>query len=482
MRHATYLINRIATRSLVQQTPYEALRGKRPNIEHLKVFGCTCYARTEAVGRRKLDDRSRVLVHLGIEPGTKAYRLLEPTSKKIIISRDVHFEEEKKWDWTTTVWNNNDGSVSEFEIELSPLQSNEDTTVINDEPVNKEQEEDNDDEGDDDNTEQTQTHVRRSSRVSTKPAYLEDYVLLSEVECERLLMIINNEPWDYNEAKDMKVWVDACKDEIFSIEKNQTWVLVDLPKGFKPIGLKWVFKIKRNADGSIHKYKARLVAKGYVQRHGIDYDEVFAPVARVETIRMIMAFAASKGWEIHHLDVKTAFLHGELKEEVYVSQPEGFEIKGNEDKVYRLNKALYGLKQAPRAWNVKLNRILHDLGFTRCSKEPSLYRKEEKKGLLLVCVYVDDLLVTGSQLESILEFKSEMGRKFEMSDLGKLTYYLGIEVRQHEGGIVLSQEKYALKILEDSKMLECNSVHIPMDVNLKLSKSDQEKSIDERQF
>ena len=114
--------------------------------------------------------------------------------------------------------------------------------------------------------------------------------------------------------------------------------------GFKPIGLKWVFKIKRNADGSISKYKSRLVAKGYVQRHGVDYEEVFAPVARIETIRLVIAIAASKGWEIHHLDVKTEFLHGELKEEVYVGQPEGFEVKGEKDKVYKLRKALYGLR------------------------------------------------------------------------------------------------------------------------------------------
>ena len=243
-----------------------------------------------------------------------------------------------------------------------------------------------------------------------------------------------------------------------------------------------MFKIKRNADGSISKYKARLVAKGYVQRHGIDYDEVFTPVARVETIRMVIALAASKNWEIHHLDVKTAFLHGELKEEVYVTQPEGFVIKGEETKVYRLHKALYGLRQAPRAWNVKLNQILKGLGFVRCSKEPSLYRKEENTGVLIVCVYVDDLLFTGSTLASIISFKTEMARKFEMSDLGRLTYYLGIEVSQSNGCITLSQDRYARKILEQTGTHNCNLTHIPMDVNVKLSKSPNEKSIDERDY
>ena len=162
-------------------------------------------------------------------------------------------------------------------------------------------------------------------------------------------MVINDEPWDFAEAKKLQVLINVCLDEISSIEKNNTWILVDLPKGVKPIGLKWVVKIKRNADGSIIKYKSRLVAKGYVQKHGIYYDEVFTPVAGVEAIRLVVSLAASSGWEIHHLDVKTAFLHGELKKEVFVSQPEGFVIVGQEGKIYKLRKALYGLKQAPRA-------------------------------------------------------------------------------------------------------------------------------------
>lgn len=214
---------------------------------------------------------------------------------------------------------------------------------------------------------------------------------------------MNEEPWSFTETRELKVWIEACEDELSSIERKKTCTLVDLPVGVKPIGLKWVFKIKHNSDGSVNKHKARLVAKGYVQRHGIDYDEVFAHVARIETVRFIIALAASKGWEIHHLDVKTAFLHGELKEEVYVTQPEGFISLGNEDKVYRLHKALYGLKQAPRAWNDKLNKILKELKFHKCLKEPSLYQKEEHGQLLVVAVYVDDLLITGSSLKSILE-------------------------------------------------------------------------------
>ena len=150
---------------------------------------------------------------------------------------------------------------------------------------------------------------------------MDDYILLAEVESERLLLLLNDKPWDYDEAKEEKVWRDVCQDEITSIIKNKTWDLVDLPSGAKAIGLKWVFKVKRNSDGSINKYKARLDVKGYIQRHGVDYEEVFALVVRIETVRFILALAASNGWKVHHLDVKTAFLHGDLKELVYVLNP-----------------------------------------------------------------------------------------------------------------------------------------------------------------
>lgn len=250
----------------------------------------------------------------------------------------------------------------------------------------------------------------------------------------------------------------------------------------KPSDSKWVFKINRNSDGSINRHKSRLVAKGYIQRHGIDFEEVFAPVARIETVRFIIGLAASNGWEIHHLDVKTAFLHGELKEDVYVKQPEGFVIEGSENKVYKLKKALYGLRQAPRVWNEKLNNVLERLKFTKCSKEPSLYHKRRGGNLRLVAVYVDDLLVTESSLELIVEFKKEMSKVFEMSDLGLLSYYLGIEVLQHKDGITLRQERYANRIFQETGMEESNLVHIPMDAGLVMSKAQDEASVDETEF
>lgn len=202
----------------------------------------------------------------------------------------------------------------------------------------------------------------------------------------------------------------------------------------------------------MNKHKARLVAKGYVQQKGVDFEDAFAPVARIETIRLLIAFAVTRGWEIHHLDVKMAFLNGDLNEEVYVNQPEGFEKKGKENRVYRLYNALYGLCQAPRAWNLKLDQVLKSMKFERCLKETSVYLKRSEDELLIIAIYVDDLFVTGSLRKIIDQFKEDMSIKFEMSDLGKLTYYLGIEVVQGDDGIVIKQEGYAKGILLDTKM------------------------------
>ncbi|KAG7558463.1 Zinc finger CCHC-type [Arabidopsis thaliana x Arabidopsis arenosa] len=499
IRHSTYLLNRVTTRALKDKTPYECFRGKMPTVGHIRIFGCIAYAKIDKQQLRKLDDRSRMLVHLGIEPGSKAYRLLDPQAQKVVVSRDVVFDETKGWNWKhSNLTKDGDRSfsitfhdygyhglrenVTNSETEHAETeQESRDHEVSDDDNDSNSGEETGYDEGNNENTESSipsPPALRRTERQITKPKYLEDYVLMAEEEGESLLLCLNNEPRTFYEANKSKEWIQACEDEIGSIEKHKTWDLVDLPEGAKPIGLKWVFKLKRNSDGSINKHKARLVAKGYVQQYGVDFEEVFAPVARIETIRLLIDLAASHGWEIHHLDVKTAFLHGELKETVFVNQPEGFEKKGSETKVYKLNKALYGLRQAPRAWNNKLNHILGELQFKKCSKEPSVYRKEIKEHLLVIAVYVDDLFVTGTSLDVIKRFKEEMSSKFEMSDLGKLTYYLGIEVIQHSDGIALSQNRYALKILEEAGMKECNSVRIPMDTGFKASKSEQEKEVD----
>lgn len=223
-----------------------------------------------------------------------------------------------------------------------------------------------------------------------------------------LCLVAVDEPDSVNEALDEACWKSAMDAELTAIRGNKTWEFTALPAGHRAIGLKWVFKVKRDPSGKILKHKARLVAKGYAERQGVDYDEVFAPVARMETVRLLLALAAHKGWQVHHMDVKSAFLNGDLIEEVYVHQPPGFVIAGEEGKVLRLHKALYGLRQAPRALYAKLDTSLSSLGFERSPLEHAVYRRSTAAGTLLIGIYVDDLIITGTSIDEITAFKEQM--------------------------------------------------------------------------
>jgi hypothetical protein len=240
--------------------------------------------------------------------------------------------------------------------------------------------------------------------------------------------------------------------------------------------------MKRNSDGEVVKYKVRLVAKGYVQKFGIDFEEVFAPVARLDTVRLLLAFAANLGWKVHHLDVKSAFLHGDLEEEVYVPQPEGFVVRGKEQYVFRLSKALYGLKQAPRAWNVKLDKSLKKLGFSRCKSEQAVYTRGIGLDAVILGVYVDDLIVTRGNPSKIKSFKEEMMTEFEMTDLGLLSYYLGIEVDQKDDYITMKWSGYARKVLMQFGMPKCNSTKLSMDPGSKLDADKGGKPVDTTEY
>ena len=197
-------------------------------------------------------------------------------------------------------------------------------------------------------------------------------------------------------------------EEIGAIEKSKTWELVDLHEGKDVIGVKWVYKTKSNAEGKIDRDKPRLVVKGYKQQQGKDYDETFAPVERMETIRTMLSIAAQHKWKIYQMNVKSTFLNGVLKEEVYVEQPPGYEVEGQEHKVYKLKKALYGLKQAPRAWYNRIDAYLIENGFDKCDGEPTLYIKENDCKILIVVLYVDDLIFTSNDASLIADFKAVM--------------------------------------------------------------------------
>jgi hypothetical protein len=207
-------------------------------------------------------------------------------------------------------------------------------------------------------------------------------------------------------------WRAAMQLEMDAVEMNRTWELADLPRGHNAITLKWVFKLKSNEAGAIVKHKARLVARGFVQRKGIDSDDTFVLVARMESMRLLFTLAAQEGWHVHHLDIKSVFLNGDLKEEVYVHQSLEFAIPGKEGNVLRLCKALYGLRQAPRAWNTKLDFTLKGMGFGQSPHKAAIYRRGNGGNVLLVGVYMDDLVITGTKDADVTAFKEEIKTTF----------------------------------------------------------------------
>jgi len=255
------------------------------------------------------------------------------------------------------------------------------------------------------------------------------------------------EPLNYEQAKNHKEWMEAMQEEYDSIMKNETWELTELPENKVPIGSKWLYETKFNADGSIDRYKARLVAKGYSQKEGIDYEDTFAPVAKMNTIRIMIALATKYDWKLHQLDVKSAFLNGDLKEEIYLVQPEGFVKKGQEHLVRKLRKALYGLKQTPRYWYEKIDKFFFQQGFKRSKNDPNLYVNRDRNGdVVLLSIYVDDLIIIGSADKLIIEIKIKLSQEFEMKDLGEMHYCLGLEVWRNDGRTIITQRKYTNEV------------------------------------
>ncbi|KAH9651461.1 protein kinase domain-containing protein [Citrus sinensis] len=304
----------------------------------------------------------------------------------------------------------------------------------------------------------------RPQRDRCPPAYLHDYCTLASH---------NSTPADLISSSPVKLpeWRKAMEDEITALEKNNTWTLTHLPNGKKAIGSRWVYKIKYQSDGTIERYKARLVAKGYTQTEGIDYHATFSPVAKLVTVRALLSLAAVKGWILEQLDVSNAFLQGDLEEEVYMQVPQGFSKQG-EHLVCKLNKSIYGLKQASRNWFSKFSATIQQAGFRQSKADYSLFVKTNAKFSTFVLVYVDDIIVAGNDAAEVSRIKDFLAQKFYIKALGKLKYFLGIEVARSSRGIFLSQRKYALDILKDAGLLAGRVSHFPMEQQLRLSSTD----------
>ncbi|KAL6277717.1 hypothetical protein ACE6H2_021318 [Prunus campanulata] len=324
----------------------------------------------------------------------------------------------------------------------------------------------------------------RTNRGKPKPQYTADlnakakYPISNHVSTHRLSksyesflyhVSIVSIPRQLQDALADAKWTEAMAEEMRALQKNQTWDVVHLPPGKKTVGCRWIFTIKHKADGSVERYKARLVAKGYTQKYGVDYNETFAPVAKINTVRILLSLAANYDWPLLQYDVKNAFLHGELKEDVYMDLPPG--VPERTGMVCRLKRALYGLKQSPRCWFGRFALSMRKFGYKQSNSDHTLFLKHKKDKVTALIIYVDDMILTGSDDDEIDKLKKYLSSEFEMKELGELKYFLGIEVARSDQGIFLSQRKYVLDLLTDTGMLGCKPADTPIEQNHNLQEN-----------
>uniref|UniRef100_A0A2N9HR29 Integrase catalytic domain-containing protein n=1 Tax=Fagus sylvatica TaxID=28930 RepID=A0A2N9HR29_FAGSY len=444
---AVYTINRCPSPVIQNTTPYERLFGTAPNYSLLKVFGCVCFVLLQPHKRTKLQPRSQLCCFLGYGLEEKGYCCYDPVAKRLRVSRHVVFWEHKMF-YSLPLFSagNSDSQVDPLPnlFPEIPSPSAESVNPISDEspPANPSSDE----------------------SPTADPTFDESPLSAPAAN-----------PVNTTTPKPRRSHRQAMKDELDALLKTGTWDLVDLPAGKSAIGCKWVYKIKTRSDGTVDRYKARLVAKGFTQEYGIDYEETFAPVARLSSVRTLIAVSASRHWPLFQMDVKNAFLNGELTEEVYMQLPPGFsQPPGFSSKVCRLRRALYGLKQAPRAWFAKFSSTISQHGFSASSYDSALFFRRSDHGITLLLLYVDDMIITGDDVQGIQDLKRFLGQHFEMKDLGPLSYFLGLEVSSSSDGYYLTQAKYTSDLISRAGITDSKIVDTPIEYNNRLNIHDGE--------
>ena len=461
-----YLRNRSPTNALTGITPYEAWCGSKPDVSFFRIFGCSAYAHIPKTERRKLDPKSRKCVLLGYGASQKGYRLYDIERLKVIHSRDVVFDE------TSTP-----GVQKDTPVKYVQLQVNDEPTVESTEQQSLPGRESEIVTELNPSTQETlptapdEMGPRRSARSKHKPDRYGDVVTVALSDQDLA------DPMSVTEARaavDRDEWNMAMEAEMRSLRLNKVWDLVEPPPNRKIIGSKWIFKRKFNADGVLERHKARLVAQGCTQKFGLDYEETYSPVVRFESIRVLLAMGAQYDLILHQMDVSTAFLNGELSEEVYMRQPEGFIEPGKENLVCQLRRSIYGLKQSPRCWNHALDSQLRDLGFSQTGSDPCLYVSSIQKEMFIVAVYVDDIILAGKTLTTVNAVKEKLSQRFKMKDLGSLHHFLGVKIIQDKLSkmIWIGQPMYIEKILQRFEMEDSKPVGSPLNPDVKLVASE----------
>ncbi|UYV71898.1 hypothetical protein LAZ67_9000983 [Cordylochernes scorpioides] len=430
---ATYVLNRTGPTQIEGKTPYELWFDKKPAVDHLRIFGTECFVHVPDEKRRKLDAKSKKGILVGYCSNKDGYRIWMPNSNKVVTSRDVIFKE----------------TIPTFSLDIEKRNKELSSNQID------EQNDTQDIEKIESNVQTSDVYnLRDRSNISKPQRYIDAEINIAE----------GLEPKTYKEAMDSpnaQFWKEAMNEEMNSLTENDVYECTTLPPGQKPIDCKWVLKTKLNSKGEITRYKARLVAKGFAQKKGIDYEETFSPVARHDTIRTLLAIAANEDLKLVQFDIKTAFLYGDLQDQIYIKQPEGF--NNGTDLVWKLKKSLYGLKQSPRCWNQKIVNFMKERCLKESTADPCLFFRKTNDHLLIIAIYVDDGIIAGTNEQEIKEFLDELMFSFKITS-EPLNYFLGIEIeRQPDGSIFINQKAYIKRILEKFNMSQANKVGTPTD-------------------
>lgn len=495
---AVYLLNRSPTKKVKDATPEEKWTGSKIDLSHLRVFGCRGYVHIPDKIRKKLDEKSKEYIFVGYSETSVGYRLLDPKNHKLKIARDVVFIEDKfdtEKPSQHTVFPSTvplpedeveDQGIPEPEQSLEdssePSADNENGNETLESPSEPATNDGESIQGECILSENEENFRRYPRRNVSKPKIYDDYVMNDEFDHSDSAMsvAISNdlEPSNVSEAmlsSRKSEWKTAIKKELDSFKINNAWELVDKPSNRNIVKNKWVFKVKKDQDGNIATYKARLVAKGFTQKIGVDYSETFSPVIRFSNLRLLLAMTAELDLEAEHLDVETAFLNGEIDQTIYMSQPEGFEEPGFENKVCLLKKAIYGLKQSSRLWYEKARNVLSNLGFKQSKIEPCIFYKHSSNSIIVIALYVDDFFIFHNNVTEVTNIKIELDKHFHIKDLGPISYCLGMKIERNRQKceLKISQEQYIMKILDRFHMTECNVVGTPMEQKQILSVSEE---------
>lgn len=479
------------------KTPWELFYGSPPDVSNLRIFGCTAYVLVPREKRTKLEPVSRRGTFVGYSTNRKAYRILLDDNT-VTEARDVSFKELPSAPDTAPP---DAGPELGPVIDIEPVPASAPAPVLSPAaaPPTPAAEPDADPPAPEPEpaegapapelpvepaAELPPPERRFPDRTTRRPAGEWWKAKPSEPHGLSALLADVVEPNTYEEAlqsEHSSEWLLAMDEEIESLRANNTWELTTPPPGVRPIPVRWVFKAKRDASGAIERFKARLVAKGFKQREGIDFDEVFAPVSKYTTLRALLAHVASEDLELHQLDIKTAFLNGELEEEVYINQPPGYvEDPGA---VCHLRRALYGLRQAPRTWHKRLDKELALLGFTSAAADPSLYVRHDKDASTYLLIYVDDILIAAPDLGRINSVKTGLMSSFDAHDMGEATFYLGMSIERDRAArtIKLSQQRMTQDLVAKYAMGDCKPKSTPLTAGVVLSTSEGEP-LDTDQF